>query len=235
MLLKQVEHKMFGLPPASRDHHASISVPQQVARQTLVDRAAGRCTNRHDAHSSRQLLSQAEENVLVEWLELMSTSATPLNAADLRGYALALTGKYPGKLWHRRFLERHPSLRLGKASGLDPKRAKNFNKANVSDYFEKRKKLNDKYDGIPPEQDWNMDEKGCQMGGGRKNNGRTYFFTRTQKDRYRLRSDNLELATVIECVSAAGDAVPPTFVLSDGPLPDLRDIPDGSIGWYAYL
>jgi len=41
----------------------------------------------------------------------------------------------------------------------------------VADYFEKRKKLNDKYGGIPPEQDWNMDEKGLQMGGGWKNNG----------------------------------------------------------------
>ena len=231
--LKQVGLKMFGFPASNHHWHASISVLQQVARQTLVDRATGRRTNRHNAHSTCQLLSQAEENVLVEWLELMSTSATPLNTADLRGYALALTGKYPGKLWHRRFLERHPSLRLGKASGLDPKRAKNFNKANVSDYFEKRKKLNDKYDGIPPEQDWNMDEKGCQMGGGHKNNGRTYFFTHTQKDCYRLRSDNLKLATVIECVSAAGNAVPPTFVLSDGPLPDLRDLPDDSVGWYA--
>jgi hypothetical protein len=75
-----------------------------------------------------------------------------------------------------------------------------------------------------------MDEKGCQMGGGRKNSGRKYIFTRGRKDRYRLRSDNLELATVIECISAAGDAVPPTFVLSDGPLPNVRDLPDGSVG-----
>jgi hypothetical protein len=132
-------------------------------------------------------------------------------------YLGRVTGKYPGKHWHRRFIQRHPLLQLGKANGLDPKRAKNFNRANVLDYFEKRKKLNDKYGNIPPEQDWNMDEKGCQMGGGRKNNGRKYLFTRHQKDRYRLRSDNLELATVIECISAAGDAVPPTFVLSEGP------------------
>jgi hypothetical protein len=62
----------------------------------------------------------------------------------------------------------------------------------VLDYFEKRKKLNDKYeslyDGIAPEQDWNMDENGLQMGGGRKNTGRKFIFARNRKDRYRIRS-----------------------------------------------
>ena len=139
--------------------------------------------------------------------------AKPVSGVSLRGQALAISGKLPGKHWHRRFIQRHPSLVLGKASGLDPKQAKNFNKTVVADYFEKRKKLNDKYNGIPPEQDWNMDEKGLQMGGGRKNNGRKFIFSRATKNRYRIRSDNLELVTVMECISAAGDAVPPSFVL----------------------
>jgi hypothetical protein len=143
---------------------------------------------------------------------------------------LAISGKLPGKNWHHRFISRNPSLTFGKSSGLDPKRAKNFNKTVVLDYFEKRKNLNDRYNGIPPEQDWNMDEKGVQMGGGRKNSGRKYIFVRNRKERYHIHSDNLELVTVIECISAAGEACPPSFILSDGPMPDVRDLPDGSVG-----
>jgi Tc5 transposase DNA-binding domain len=185
--------------------------------------------SRHEAKSVAQILSPDEEAVLLEWSTLSATSAKPMSGTSLRGQALAISGKLPGKHWHRRFIRRHPSLVLGKSNGLDPKRAKNFNKTVVADYFEKRKILNDKYDGIPPEQDWNMDEKGLQMGGGRKNSGWKFIFTRTTKDRYRIRSDNLELVTVIECISAAGDSVPPSFVLSDGRLPDVRDLPDNSV------
>ena len=136
----------------------------------------------------------------------------------------------PNRRWYEGFLRRHPELKAHKSTGLDPKRANNFNKTIVDDYFEKRQWLNEKYGGIPPEQDWNMDEKGCQFGGGRTNNPTKFIFPANTKDRYRIQSDNLELATVIECVSAAGDSVPPTVILKDGPMPDLRAIPQESYG-----
>ncbi|KDR76823.1 hypothetical protein GALMADRAFT_16906, partial [Galerina marginata CBS 339.88] len=40
--------------------------------------------------------------------------------------------------------------------------------------------------------------------------------------RYRLRNDNLELVTVIECVSAAGVLAPTSFVLKEGKLKLIR-------------
>ena len=111
---------------------------------------------------------------------------------------------------------------------------KNFNEAIVKDYFNNWQEFNDEYGGIPPEHIWNMDEKGIQMGGGWKNSGKTYFYLRNQKNRYRISSDNLELVTVIECVSAAGDTVPTSFVLSDGPMPDLRNMDKNDISRYGY-
>ena len=62
---------------------------------------------------------------------------------------------------------------------------------------------------------WNMDEKGIQLGGGRKRTGRKYFRLQTLKwnNFYHLKSDNLELITIIECISAAGAVIPPSFVL----------------------
>lgn len=37
-----------------------------------------------------------------------------------------------------------------------------------------------------------------------------------------MKDDNLELVTILECVSAAGSIVPPSFCLQNGPYPDVR-------------
>jgi hypothetical protein len=75
-----------------------------------------------------------------------------------------------------------------------------------------------------------MDEKGIQFGGGRKN-AKKYFHISSMKrgNFYRVRSDNLELMTVIECVSPSGLTIPPSFILSDGPTP-VPSAPIGAIG-----
>jgi hypothetical protein len=95
--------------------------------------------------------------------------------------------------------------------------------------------LDKKYDGIPPEHLWNFDEKGVQMGGGRKNTGRVFIYFRKYRNRYKISSDNLELVTIVECVNAAGQSMPPSFVLSDGPMPNLTKLPAGSISRYVFI
>ncbi|EGO19009.1 hypothetical protein SERLADRAFT_352940, partial [Serpula lacrymans var. lacrymans S7.9] len=152
-------------------------------------------------------------------------------------YAYAISGKKPGRNWHYCYGARNPVLKLKKPQSLDPKRAMNFNKHTVQDYFEKQRQINETFNGIPPEHKWNMDEKGIQMGGGRKNSGSKFYFDRTKKDVYRVSSDNLELITVIECILAAGICMKPSFILKDGPFPDVRGLESiGSIsrtpnGW----
>ena len=59
-----------------------------------------------------------------------------------------------------------------------------------------------------------MDEKGCQRGGGRKLSARKYIIPRTRRPHYQHKSENLELVTIIECVSADGSALKPGFVFS---------------------
>jgi len=71
-----------------------------------------------------------------------------------------------------------------------------------------------------------MDEKGIQMGGGRKNSRRKYLFLKHKKQKYHIQSDNLELVTVIECISAVGEVVPPFFYLQKGSLPNLHGLDD---------
>jgi hypothetical protein len=106
----------------------------------------------------------------------------------------------PGRQLITRFLARHPSIKLGKPSGLDPKRAQCFNDTTVTNHFELLKNVLHDLD-IPWENVWNMDEKGCQRGGGRKVSAEKYFVPRNKRPCYRQRSGNLELVTIIECVN----------------------------------
>ncbi|KAJ3757397.1 hypothetical protein EV360DRAFT_46105, partial [Lentinula raphanica] len=96
--------------------------------------------------------------------------------------------------------------------GLDPKRAQAFNSHTVNAYFEKLGEVLKEQD-IPWEHIYNMDEMGVQMGGGRKNSQRKYFFSRQDKKMYRQHSDDLQLITIIDCICADGTApITPAFV-----------------------
>jgi len=163
-------------------------------------------------------------------LEQGSASGTPFDHRAVRDCASELGNRRAGKNWSYRFTKRNPQVVTAKSAKLDPKRANNFNEAVVTDFYDKLQYINDIFGDIPPEHIYNMDEKGIQMGGGRKNNGR-YF--RDQKNRYKIGSDNLELVTVVECISANWKSIPPSFVLSEGPLPNLSKLTENSISRYV--
>ena len=123
-----------------------------------------------------------------------------------------LSDRQLSKTWLRGFKARHPKLALSRAAGLDPKRAHAFNRATVENYFKALQDILIQY-GIK----WRnvyMDEKSIQLGGGSKGRRRKYFFDRRlrAKFRVRMRSANLQLVTIIECVCADGSAAPPGFV-----------------------
>jgi hypothetical protein len=209
-----------------------------VPHQTLSDRINGRSRKR-SAQAPFQLLSEQQELTLVDWIDHRATTAKPLDRHGVQSIAFELSGTVPGKNWHRRFEKRHPNLRSSKPGNLDPKRAQNFNPTNVARYFDLLKAVFDAHPDLPPQQIWNMDEKGLQLGGGRKRSKKYYHLRDLKKSKfYRIRSDNLELVTIIECVSPSGLSVPPSFVLSTGPTPALLDLetPIGAVatspnGW----
>lgn len=77
-----------------------------------------------------------------------------------------------------------------------------------------------------------MDEKGIQLGGGRKGRNEKFFYCKdAQSKNYAcLQDDNLQLLTVVECVCADGTALPPGFVLEgkQGFCPEwFQDAEDG--------
>ncbi|KAG1743593.1 uncharacterized protein EDB91DRAFT_1051124 [Suillus paluster] len=100
----------------------------------------------------------------------------PLSKCTIRSKAAVLCHgqSKPCEKWVRGFIKHHPDICLGKPSALDPKQCQNFNHTVVDHHFELLKKLLDEKD-IPWENVYNMDEKGCQQGGGRKASPERYF------------------------------------------------------------
>ena len=123
-----------------------------------------------------------------------------------------------------------------KVSGLNPNWANNFNGWMITHYFLLHQELEDKYDRIPQEHQWNMDQKAIQLGGEEKNDGDKFIFTCHQKEPYKIGSNNLQLVTIIECVYVAGVAMPLSFILMDGPKPDTQRLLNESIlRWQVFM
>jgi hypothetical protein len=177
-----------------------------------------------------QVLSPEQEQALLDWVSQKAAEGNPFSLKTLCYQGEIISRKPLGRTWARSFQKRHPEMVLAKPQKLDLKRADHFNKAIVTDFFEKWQALLDEHGGIPPEHIWNMDEKGIQLGGGCKNLGNKFIYFRNSKERYQISSDNLELVTILECISAAGGEIPPSFVLTDGGVPDLRSLDVNSWG-----
>src|SRR6267142_1586997 len=174
----------------------------QVPHTTLVDRIKGRPC-RKDAHQSQQLLSQSEEAVLCDWIGFHATIAKPLDIQGIQILASAVSGKQPGKNWVGRYKKHQPEVCQSRPRSLDPKQAQNFNPSNVAGFYNLLKAIYDVYPSLPPQHIWNMDEKGLQLGGGRKRLKKYFHLKSLKRSKfYQISSDNLELVTIVRTALA---------------------------------
>lgn len=176
----------------------------------------------------------------MDWLANSADEARPWHESELRYCAMEVgcLARAPSRGWLQGIRGRFPELKASRPVKLDPKRATHFNKAVFFDFQDMLDALELEHGGIPPEHKWNTDETNAQYGGGRKNDGRKFITIRTRKRCYRLGSDNLQMATVVECISAAGAICPPSFVFAasssetstlSAPVPECAD----KIGLYV--
>ena len=184
-----------------------------VPESTLCDRFSGAHKPPSAAHEHQQVLSAQQEQVLVEWIKHLDAAGNPISKRTIAQKCFVLSGHIPGRNWIYRFLRRNPSIKLGRPSGLDPKRAQCFNRATVTLHFDMLKKIINMR-GIPWENIYNMDEKGCQRGGGRGHSRLKYLMSHSQRVHYKFKSDNFELVTIIECICADGTNLLPVFVFA---------------------
>ena len=215
--------------------HARIAF-QHIPYTTLCARFLNFHKSRREAHTTQQFLSPSLENVLVKWIDHLGTTGRPLCKRTIRTRAQHLhpTQNKPSRNWIYLFLKRHPNIVLSTASGLDPKRAKAFNRPVVNRYFNEFAEIVQTH-GIPIENVYNMDEKGCQRGGGKRSSRRKYLYSRRQRAKYRHRSANLELITIIEAICADGTVLKPGFVFSGASFsPEWFDEDDEIVYGFIY-
>jgi hypothetical protein len=179
----------------------------EVRKTTLTARFNGRKTKK-EAHLHERALSFGEEDALVKWVSEMGRRGIPLHATAVAQHASVISGRVMGERWVYRFRARHPELKVKWSTGLEQCRAQSLNSTAVSGFYDNLEDLVEKYN-IPEENIYNMDEKGIQLGMGKRV---LAFVDRDQKTVHQVEDGNRELVTVIECVCADGTAIPPSVV-----------------------
>ena len=140
----------------------------------------------------------------------------PLSHIKLNALIHNLMHQIASNNWIHRFLQKNAGkINMRRAHRLDPNWAQAFNPLVVKCHFNQLKSLIIEL-GIPPENIYNEDEKGIQLGGGRKNLPLQYIFSSKDRQRYVTWSDSLILVTLLEVVSADGATIPCMFVLPKG-------------------
>ncbi|PSR73938.1 hypothetical protein PHLCEN_2v10245 [Hermanssonia centrifuga] len=144
--------------------HAAAS-DFKIPCSTLTARYNGTKT-RKEAHKHEQKLSAEAEEVLVTWIKVMGRRGVPFTSSIICEYASHIAGTPVGESWIQRFKSRHTDLKVRWTSSLEACRARVLNSTLVKEYFDIIHELITKY-YIPPENIYNMDEKGLLLGVGK--------------------------------------------------------------------
>lgn len=138
----------------------------------------------------------------------MGRRGIPLTRTTLQEYASEISQVHIGDSWVTRFLRRHPDITVRWTTSLEACRANSLNRTLVREYFDILNELITTYH-IPPENIYNMDEKGLLLGIGKRV---AAIVDRDQKTVYSVEDGNRELVTVIETTCADGTALRPSFI-----------------------
>jgi 3-methyladenine DNA glycosylase AlkC len=179
-----------------------------VPKTTLIARWNGSQT-RKEAHKKERKLTDAQEDVLVEWIIEKGRRNIPLSYSAVAEHARVISNLDIGESWVKKFRTRcEGELKSSWTTGQEKCRAGALNEAVVTDFYNKYEEVKTQFN-IKTENEWNMDEKGVQLGIGQRVR---VLVDRGQKDVQMVEDGNRELVTIIECVSAAGVAMPPSVV-----------------------
>lgn len=235
--IEAVRDKRMGTLMAARTFNVPRSTVQRCAKMGNLspDKASKIKLGR------KTVLGHDLEEELVRYILLMESKFYGLSRSDLKrmAYSLAVRNelRHPfnnsmeaGRGWLDLFLKRHKkTLSLRRPTGTSFARACGFNKENVDNFFQNLEGAYDKYK-YPPNRVYNVDETGLTVVQsklttvvGRK--GKRQIASLTSAERGAL-------ITVIACMSAGGEFVPPMLIFPRKNMNAqlMRGIPPGSIG-----
>ena len=201
----------------------AAAIAFSIPPSTLSYRIAGRAS-RSQAHESAQILSCAEEKTLVRWLSRLTMAGFPASPAlviemaeEVRRSRLCLSKTPPtppflrrpiGKHWLDRFRNRHPEIQGVWTRQIEGVRHNTANLDVVKTYFEATTELYLQHQ-YPPERRYNMDESGFAVGISQSSRALVNI---REKSSWKVVNGRQEWITAIECVSAAGVALPPLLI-----------------------
>ncbi|CAH0730218.1 unnamed protein product, partial [Brenthis ino] len=214
---------------------AQYGVPRRTIRNHLKSGIL------HKSLGRNAIFTKEQEKDFVCRIIKFSDIGIPLTPKMIRIQAFAFCEKFnidnnfnkktglAEKAWLRLFLKRNPSLAKRKAQFLNPARAQKLNKVIVAHHFHEVRKLYDELDlHYHPEKIYNMDEKGCRL---TLYHQQTVIAQKGAKRAHMLGSEHGENVTLVGCVNAIVNPIPPIiFLKGKRKKPEYDDnLPVGSI------
>jgi hypothetical protein len=144
--------------------------------QTFQRRFKGLTQTLKKAYAKQMLLTPKAEQGLADWMKFLGFIGPFLWKQTVGTKVVDLRGRVPGKGWIHRFIKQHPDVKKRQPASLNSSQEQAFNYLVVQKYYEKLREVLKKH-GILWENVFNMDEKGIQLGGGRKETPMKYFFS----------------------------------------------------------
>ena len=193
-----------------------------IPDQTLRDRVSGRISSDTVKSGARPMFTMAQEDAFAEHIKFMSdvgyaytrTEALEVatDMAEFCGKKKYFTrrngiNKQMCHTWLDRFIKRHPDLKLGHPRSLSMARARASSLSALDSYFQELDKIMNKYDlKDHPELIFNLDETGFQT------EHSPPAAVGTGKCMQAITSPRSSTVTLIACVKAIGNSLPPYLI-----------------------
>ena len=172
-----------------------------------------------------QVLTNAEEEHMVHWLEEMCRRGVPVGIKGLQEevrYTLQgdtretpFTDGTPGRKWVEGFLRRHPEIRR-RISQLASRQRMEVTEGNLTEWFNDALGFFVTDEGLltalsSPDRIWNMDETGFNFEG-RSGRMMKVLVPAKGKNPYTVKQGSRQLVTCIAAMNAAGTYMPPFLI-----------------------
>ena len=197
-----------GFYQSIRQASRSTGAPQS----TVYHRRAGRLPRSQTTVRSARLTPR-QEAIFAAWITDLQLQYKPVNYTELAKIAENLArenGPSPplGKNWVSRFLKRSPVLVRGRSQQFPKDRAQAIIPSQIEGWFRHFQEVVQRFH-IDPQDIWNMDEIGFQMGHSQKEN---VVFNRTIGPPKAVTSGMTAWVSALECISMDGRALPPLVI-----------------------
>ena len=105
-----VQSKPIALEPHRPPLLSEDASMNQLHRTTLARRAKGEIQSREDYREQCGLLSRAQQDRLLKYIDELTRRGLPPNHHNVRTFAYNICGKWPGKNWASSFVRRHRDI-----------------------------------------------------------------------------------------------------------------------------